>query len=102
VPKAGGLRVPPAIIGYFERYLAFLVLVSGVSDAGTILAAWMVAKLAANWQRREMGEDEETNAVIRANTLIALMAGTVSLVLDALGGLIARYGLTSMHIGAAT
>jgi ABC-type dipeptide/oligopeptide/nickel transport system permease subunit len=48
----------------------------------------MAAKLAANWQRRE-----EADYGVRANTLIALMAGTLSLGIGVLGGLIARCAL---------
>jgi hypothetical protein len=93
VPKAEGVRVSPAIVGYFERYLAFILVVTNVEGTGTILVAWMAAKLAANWQRRDMGGEEEANAVIRANTLIALLTGTLSLLLGAFGGVIARCGL---------
>jgi hypothetical protein len=93
VSKAEGVRVSPAIIGIFERYLAFILVVFNVDGTATILVAWMLAKLAANWQRRNMGGDEATNAAVRANTLIALMAGTASLLLGALGGVIARLAL---------
>jgi hypothetical protein len=81
-------RVPPFILGTFERYLAFILVAAQVEGTATILVAWMAAKLAANWQRRE-----EADYGVRANTLIALMAGTLSLGIGVLGGLIARCAL---------
>jgi hypothetical protein len=80
-------RVPQWFIGTFERLLAFVLVAFGAdaTQIVTILIAWMLAKIAANWQRRP-GTDPE----VRASTLIALMAGTLSLLLGVLGGFVAR------------
>jgi hypothetical protein len=43
--------VPPVITGPFERLLAVRLFFLDVSDAYTILALWIAAKLASNWQR---------------------------------------------------
>ena len=43
--------VPTWLVGGFERSLAFVLVVFDVPGAYTLLAAWIAAKLAANWQR---------------------------------------------------
>jgi hypothetical protein len=81
-------KVPHLVIGTFERLLAFfLVWLVPAERAGIILLAWMTAKLAANWQRREDADQE-----IRARTLIALITGTLSLSFGVVGGAIAKHG----------
>ena len=85
--------VPVSIVGTFERLLAFLLVYLNVEGAYAILIAWMVAKLAANWQRQLKSgnqDAEEADRENRAATYIALMAGTVSLIFGAIGGAIAR------------
>jgi hypothetical protein len=97
VTKPGCPRVPPWVTGIFERYLAFIVVAFNVENAGTILLAWMAAKLAANWQRQVMIEGSELyNRTMVTYTMIALIAGTLSLLLGALGGLIARCAYRSL------
>ena len=86
-------HVPSWILGDFERLLAFGLVAFAVPQAGTALIAWLAAKLAANWRRRDAGDDSDEAAIIRANTFIALMAGVLSVILGAVGGLIAGYGL---------
>jgi hypothetical protein len=95
--------VPVEIVGSFERWLAFvLVVLVGVGTAYPILIAWLGAKLAASWhrgpvtpsknQRRSIGaalrddEDYEAGRKIRAGTLSALLAGIASLTLGILMG----------------
>jgi hypothetical protein len=73
--------VPPWIIGAFERLVAFALVYFHVKDAPTILALWIGAKLAANWQRRDAGDKTEEARQLRARTFIALMVGTVSVLL---------------------
>jgi hypothetical protein len=77
--------VPVFVTGTFERGLAFTVSFLALPDAGTILAAWMVAKLAAGWQRVE-GDAQQ----VQGGTLIALMAGIVSLAFGWFAGWLAR------------
>jgi hypothetical protein len=71
--------------------MAFLLFLFAVEGAGTILGAWIVAKLAANWQRRELpkGEGEESR-LIRARTFRGLMTGILSLGIGMAGGSLAR------------
>jgi len=84
--------VPPWIVGMFERLLAFTIFLFHVKSAYTLLIAWMAAKLASNWQRRPWPEGKDDGREIRANTFIALMAGTLSLALGVLAGTIAHCG----------
>jgi hypothetical protein len=69
--------VPTWLVGGFERSLAFVLVVFDVPGAYTLLAAWIAAKLAANWQRVPVDNSQKEREV-RARTLIALIAGVVS------------------------
>jgi len=83
-------HVPSWILGIFERLLAFFLVAFTIPQTGPILIAWVLAKLAANWQRREPTGDEEKDAAVRSQTFIALMGGVLSIGLGAFGGLLAR------------
>jgi hypothetical protein len=85
--------VPAWIVGMFERAMTFVLFLFAVEDAGTVLIAWMAAKLAANWQRRELTNNERKSLWIRAQTFVALMAGVLSLAIGVLGGSIAHCAL---------
>ena len=61
--------VPAWIVGMFEGTMTFVLFLFAVEDAGTVLIAWMAAKLAANWQRRELTNNERKSLWIRAQTL---------------------------------
>ena len=88
-PKDVG--VPPWLTGTFERLLAYTVFFLGVPEAYTILGAWIVVKLASNWQRLSMEKDDEVrNQTIITQSLIALMAGTLSVAIGAAAGALAR------------
>ena len=85
------IGVPPAITGTFERLLAFGLFFLNVSDAYTILALWIAAKLASNWQRRPVDKISKSDErEVRVQTLIALMAGTLSVGIGAVAGAFAR------------
>ena len=71
------VAVPTWLVGGFERSLAFALVVFDVPGAYTLLAAWIAAKLAANWQRVPVDNSQKEREV-RARTLIALIAGVVS------------------------
>ena len=73
--------------------MTFVLFLFAVEDAGTVLIAWMAAKLAANWQRRELTDNERKSLWIRAQTFVALMAGVLSLAIGVLGGSIAHCAL---------
>ena len=85
--------VPAWIVGTFERTMTFVLFLFAVEDAGTVLIAWMAAKLAANWQRRELTDNERKSLWIWAQTFVALMAGVLSLAIGVLGGSIAHCAL---------
>jgi hypothetical protein len=83
--------VPVFIVGSFERLLAFVLVLFDILGAGTLLAAWIAAKLAASWQRYPVNEANEYGREYRAGTLIALMAGIVSVGLGCLVGLVIHW-----------
>jgi hypothetical protein len=70
--------------------MAYGLVLFCVPDAYTILAAWIGAKLAASWQRLPV-ETYEDGRRVRAGTLVALMAGIVSVALGALAALAVRW-----------
>jgi hypothetical protein len=89
--------VPVWITGYFERLLAFLLVVLHVEGAYTLIALWLGAKLAASWQRIptdiHKGDDwkrREHSRQVRAGTLCALIAGIVSILIGVGAGLVVR------------
>jgi ABC-type Fe3+ transport system permease subunit len=84
--------VPVEIVGSFERILAFVLVLFDIPSTGTILTAWIAAKLAASWQRYPTGDkSNEYGREYRVGSLIALMAGIVSVGLGCLVGLAVRY-----------
>jgi hypothetical protein len=90
LPKEKG--VPVEIVGGFERVLAFVLVVFAVPGTGTILAAWIAAKLAASWQRYPTSDkSNEYGREYRVGSLIALMGGIVSVGLGCVVGLIIRW-----------
>lgn len=90
------IQVPPEFLGTFERLLAFALFFIDVSEAYTIMGAWIVVKLASNWQRRSPEKARvqtkagETEQEIITHSLIALMTGTVSVAIGAVAGVLAR------------
>ena len=83
--------MPAWLTGTFERLLAFAIFYAAPTEAYTVFIAWILAKLAANWQRRGIDKlDPEDERKIRAQTLIALKAGTLSLAIGVIGATVAR------------
>ena len=83
--------VPVWVVGNLERLLAFFIVWGQVGEAYVVLAAWLGAKLATSWQRLPLDTgDEERNRQIRAGTLIALIAGVISVTFGVVAGLLAR------------
>jgi len=78
------IGIPPSVTGTFERLLAFGLVYLGVPEAGTILAFWIGGKLASNWQRIQ------ADRAARVQTMAALITGTVSVIVGAVAGAIAR------------
>src|SRR2546428_461340 len=93
-PKENIKRVPPWLTGAVER-LAFAVFV-GLELRGTATAmmGWLAIKLAANWNRKDM---ERVDAA-RPFSFTALLAGLISMVFAALGGMIACGKLWSAFV----
>lgn len=84
-------RVPPWITGAFERLLTFLLVVSNFPNFQNVILAWLAAKLAANWQRAEpTNASDSERQEYRTRSLIAVMAGIVSIGFGCFGGVIAR------------
>jgi hypothetical protein len=82
------------IVGLFERTFAFGLVFTNVEGAYAVLGAWMAAKLALNRQRPPFNADDaEAERQVRVYGISALMAGTLSLGLGVIGGVIARCGL---------
>jgi small-conductance mechanosensitive channel len=85
------IAVPPLLTGMFERLLAFTLFYLGNDNAFAVLGLWIGAKLAANWQRRSIeGLVAEKGRAVRVYTLIALMAGILSVGIGAVAGSLAR------------
>jgi hypothetical protein len=82
--------VPPWIVGSFERLLAFVLVLFDVQGAYTLLAIWIGAKLAASWHRIPVTSDEAGRDV-RAGTMVALIAGIISVGIGVVVGLMARW-----------
>ena len=76
-------------MGTFERVLGFGLVYFHVDAAPTLLALWIGAKFAANWQRREVTLND-TEREIRVQTFVALMTGMLSVTIGAAAGEIAR------------
>jgi hypothetical protein len=82
-------RVPPGITGTFERLLTFILVASHFPNPQNVVLAWLAAKLAANWQRNEPANStDDLRREYRTRSLIAVMAGIVSVAFGYLGGVI--------------
>jgi hypothetical protein len=92
--------IPGGIVGAFERALAFTLFFLSVEGTLAILGAWIGAKLAANWQRRTLPDNDRYSRWIRGQTFKALMAGVLSLGVGAAGGSAARCALPSENPSA--
>jgi hypothetical protein len=93
-PKKDIKRVYPWLTGAVER-LAFTVFIGlELPDATTAMMAWLALKLAANWGRPDMDKDPATHSF----SFTALLAGLISMVFAALGGMIASGKLWSAFV----
>ena len=92
-PKRPGREgVPSWITGLVERTFAFAVAFANVEGAYAVLIAWMTAKLALNWKRHPYKLNKKEERKVRVYGISALLAGTLSLGIGVIGGLIARCG----------
>jgi hypothetical protein len=78
------------IVGLFERTLAFALAFANFPGTYAVLIAWMAAKLALNWKRPPSKESSKAERERRVYGISALMAGTLSLSIGVIGGIIAR------------
>jgi hypothetical protein len=79
-------RTPPWLTGFLER--VFFTIAVAVNATGVLPAmiAWLVLKLAANWQYRE--DIKDNNSVNRTNyKFTAILAGLLSMLFAYIGGL---------------
>jgi len=90
-PRRTNAGVDNWIVGLFERTLAFALAFANVPGTYAVLIAWMAAKLALNWKRPlpPKGSKKEERER-RVYGISALMAGTLSLSIGVIGGIIAR------------
>lgn len=87
VPQRTGEGVPPWIVGAFERTLAFIVGIAAHPNAAWILAGWLGAKLALNWQRPILARATKKQRLeFRVYGISALMAGVLSVGIGYYGG----------------
>lgn len=78
-------RVPPWITGTVER-LVFTVFIGSGIEAAPAMIGWLALKLATNWNR----DDWNNNPKTRPFAFTALLAGLISMLFAALGGLICK------------
>jgi hypothetical protein len=96
-------------MGFAERFV-FSVLVwrVGVTDATiTGMIAWLVLKMATNWTRPRDDSNRERQAKVIRLSEGALLAGAISLMFAAWGGLVAKghawpcsHGVLSLRIAS--
>ena len=84
-PNGNTKRVPPWLTGTVERFVFAVLVDFEVPGAATAMMGWLAIKLASNWNRKDMEEVSEA----RAFSFTALLAGLVSMMFAALGGMIA-------------
>jgi hypothetical protein len=84
-------EVDHRIVGLFERTLAFALAFANFPGTYAVLIAWMAAKLALNWKRPSSKESSNAERERRVYGISALMAGTLSLSIGVVGGIIARW-----------
>src|SRR5215472_8427682 len=85
-PKSQAKRVPPRLTGVVERLVFALFVAFDLSGAVPAMMGWLAIKLASNWNRKDI----ESHANTRAFTFSALLAGLISMLFAALGGLISN------------
>jgi len=91
-PRRTNAGVDNWIVGLFERTLAFGLAFANFPGTYAVLIAWMAAKLALDWKRPlppSKGSSKEERER-RVYGISALMAGTLSLSIGVIGGIIAR------------
>jgi len=84
-PKPKIKRVPPWLTGFVERFVFAILVGLDLPGAATAMMGWLAIKLASNWNRKDM----EDVVAVRAFSFSALLAGLISMMFAALGGVIA-------------
>ncbi len=93
-PKPSVPRVPPWVTGIVERVVFCTLVGLDVPGAATAMMGWLALKLATNWNRKDM----ESNLKARPFAFTALLAGLVSMLFAALGGMVCRGSLWSKYV----
>jgi hypothetical protein len=81
-PDALAPRISPWLTGLVERSFFLTLVVARIEGVPEAMMAWLALKLAANWQRY----NAEVEPRARARTMLALLAGLISLVFAFIGG----------------
>ena len=84
-PKPKIKRVPPWLTGIVERFVFAVLVGLDVPGSATAMMGWLAIKLASNWNRKDM----ENVVAARPFSFSALLAGLISMMFAALGGMIA-------------
>jgi len=82
------------LTGVVERLVFALFVAFDLSGAVPAMMGWLAIKLASNWNRKDI----ESHANTRAFTFSALLAGLISMLFAALGGLISNGKPWSQYI----
>lgn len=90
-PKQKTKRVPPWLTGIVERFVFTVLVGLEIAGAATAMMGWLAIKLATNWNRKDM----ENATAARPFSFTALLAGLISMMFAALGGMIASGKLWS-------
>jgi hypothetical protein len=93
-PKIAGPRIPAWVVGAVERTVFCILVGLDVSGAVTAMMGWLALKMASNWNRKDLDD----NPKARGFALSALLAGLVSMLFAALGGLICRGELWARYV----
>ena len=84
-PKPQIKRVPPWVTGFVERFVFAVLIGLDVPGSATAMMGWLALKLATNWNRKDI----ENSPSARPFAFTALLAGLISMMFAALGGMIA-------------
>lgn len=96
-PKGKSIkRAPPWLTGAVERMVFTVLVAEGVGGAATAMMGWLALKLATNWNRDDWKNDPKA----RPFAFTALLAGLLSMLFAALGGLVASSKLWAGFIAS--
>lgn len=83
-PNKDSPRISGWVTGFVERSFFLILIVLGVSGVPESMMGWLALKLASNWHRY----DPDKLPSARTRSLLALIAGLISLAFAYIGGAI--------------